>query len=120
MGAKEFSRKHCDRECVNVVLGSYYNMHSMSCKVTRKEFEGNPDKYQWLKTIGKWNWTNTKFAFNSRTSSFINWQALKVMINIDKVESDWAPFDDKVRDVIQKSIKEVYNQCAAVDGKFVR
>jgi hypothetical protein len=118
MGAKEFSQKHCDRACVSVVLGTYYAIHSMDCKVTKEEFERNPKKYEWLNTIGAWNYN--EFAFAARTSSFINWQASKVIVAVSKLPYDYTQLDKVVRDVITESIKEVHAQCGAVGGKFVR
>jgi hypothetical protein len=116
MGAKEFSRKHCDRSCISVILGTYYAIHSMNCKVTRVAFEKNPSRYQWLNTIGRWNINEFKFA--ARTSSFINWQASKVIVAVSNLPNDYTQLDKVVRAVIKESIKEVYAQCTAVNGTF--
>jgi hypothetical protein len=118
MGAKEFRQKHCDRACISVILGTYYALHDMSCKVDKEDYEKNPSKYQWLNTYGEWTYSRFKFA--GRTSPFINWQTSKVIVAIAKMPNDWDKLDLVVRDVIDESILDVVKHCAAVNGALKR
>jgi hypothetical protein len=118
MGAKEFFNKQCSRACIEAIVGISYSARALTCEVDKKDYKSNPNKYQWLKTIG--NWKSYKFEFGIYTNTFINWQASKVLVEIDAIEKDLRTLEDVMIIIMYDSSKEVKTQCEAVGGEFDR
>jgi hypothetical protein len=118
MGAKEFFNKQCSRACIEAIVGISYSARALTCEVDKKDYKSNPNKYQWLKTIG--NWKGYKFEFGIYTNTFINWQASKVLVEIDAIEKDLRTLEDVMIIIMYDSSKEVKTQCEAVGGEFDR
>jgi hypothetical protein len=118
MGAQEFFNKHCNRACVAVILGTNYRDRDLSCKVGSNNYKSDPNKYQWLNTIGEFG--GGTFKFGSGSYTFINWQTSQILVSIGSIEMDmdWESMASLVSATIRESSKQVKRECESVGGEF--